>query len=113
MRPEHWTTAVEQSVAAARNAIEPGNAALSTVPYFWSEWYGQRIQFVGIPHAEEVRLISLPGDDRLLALYRRGQRLVGCLTVDRPSQIMKYRRLISERASWDHALEFTMTARLP
>ena len=113
MRLEHWATAVEQGAAAARNAIEAGTAAMSTVPYFWSEWYGHRIQFVGIPHADEVQMINEPDSDRLLALYRRGERLVGCLTVDRPSQIMKYRRLISERASWDQALQFGMSACLP
>ncbi|MEU4559513.1 FAD-dependent oxidoreductase [Actinoplanes sp. NPDC023936] len=113
MRLEHWATAVEQGAAAARNAIGPRGAALSTVPYFWSVWYGQRIQFVGVPQADEVSVVSEPGSERLLALYRRGARLVGCLTVDRPGQIMKYRRMISERASWDHALRFARSARLP
>jgi len=106
MRLEHWSTAIEQGAAATRNAIGPCNAALSTVPYFWSVWYGQRIQFVGTPQADEVRMLGEPGSERLLALYRRGNRLVGCLTVDRPGQIMKYRRLIAERASWNHALRF-------
>ena len=46
------------------------------------------------------------GDDRLLALYRRGVRLVGALAIDRPGQIMKYRRMISGRARWDEALDF-------
>jgi NADPH-dependent 2,4-dienoyl-CoA reductase/sulfur reductase-like enzyme len=109
MRLEHWSTAVEQGAAAARNAIGPCNAALSTVPYFWSVWYGQRIQFVGIPQADEVRMLSEPGSERLLALYRRGDRLTGCLTVDRPGQIMKYRRLISERASWHQALRYALS----
>jgi NADPH-dependent 2,4-dienoyl-CoA reductase/sulfur reductase-like enzyme len=108
MRVEHWSTAIEQGAAAARNAIGACNAALSTVPYFWSVWYGQRIQFVGIPQADEVRMLSEPGSERLLALYRRGDRLTGCLTVDRPGQIMKYRRLIAERASWDEALQFAL-----
>jgi NADPH-dependent 2,4-dienoyl-CoA reductase/sulfur reductase-like enzyme len=109
MRLEHWSTAVEQGAAAARNAIGPGDAALSTVPYFWSVWYGQRIQFVGIPQADEVRMLSEPGSERLLALYRRGDRLTGCLTVDRPGQIMKYRRMIAERASWNQALRFALS----
>jgi NADPH-dependent 2,4-dienoyl-CoA reductase/sulfur reductase-like enzyme len=108
MRLEHWSTAVEQGAAAARNAVGPTRAALSTVPYFWSVWYGQRIQFVGIPQADEVRMLSEPDGERLLALYRRGDRLTGCLTVDRPGQIMKYRRLISERTDWDEALRYAL-----
>jgi NADPH-dependent 2,4-dienoyl-CoA reductase/sulfur reductase-like enzyme len=108
MRLEHWTTAAEQGALAARNALDPGGAkALSTVPYFWSDWYTSRIQFVGIPRADEIRVVSAEtGDDRFLALYRRGDRLVGTITIDRPTQIMKYRRLIAQRASWEQALEF-------
>lgn len=105
MRLEHWTTAAEQGALAARNALDPANAAeLGTVPYFWSDWYGRRIQFVGRPRADEVRVVD-PGE-RFLALYRRGDRLVGTISIDRPTQIMKYKRLIAQRASWADALAF-------
>lgn len=108
MRLEHWTTAAEQGALAARNVLDPENATeLGTVPYFWSDWYSSRIQFVGRPAADEIRVVSSElGDDRFLALYRRGDRLVGTITIDRPTQIMKYKRLISKRASWAEALEF-------
>lgn len=108
MRLEHWTTAAEQGALAARNAMDPANAnELGTVPYFWSDWYDSRIQFVGRPAADEIRVVSAEqGDDRFLALYRRGDRLIGTITIDRPTQIMKYKRLISKRASWAEALEF-------
>jgi NADPH-dependent 2,4-dienoyl-CoA reductase/sulfur reductase-like enzyme len=108
MRLEHWTTAAEQGALAARNALDPAAATgLSTVPYFWSDWYSSRIQFVGVPRAAEIRVVSAEtGDDRFLALYRRGDRLAGTITIDRPTQIMKYKRLIANRASWDEALAF-------
>lgn len=108
MRLEHWTTAAEQGALAARNALGPGGAKeLGTVPYFWSDWYGSRIQFVGRPQADEIRVVSAEtGDPRFLALYRRADRLVGTITIDRPTQIMKYKRLIATRASWADALEF-------
>jgi NADPH-dependent 2,4-dienoyl-CoA reductase/sulfur reductase-like enzyme len=105
MRLEHWTTAAEQGALAARNALDPGAAKdLSTVPYFWSDWYGSRIQFVGVPRADEIRVVD--GGERFLALYRRGDRLTGTITIDRPTQIMKYKRLIAQRASWADALAF-------
>lgn len=108
MRLEHWTTAAEQGALAAKNALDPAAAKeLATVPYFWSDWYASRIQFVGIPRGDEIRVVSAEtGDERFLALYRRGDRLVGTITIDRPTQIMKYRRLIARGASWDEALEF-------
>lgn len=37
-------------------------------------------------------------------LYRRGDRLVGAVTIDRRSVIMKFRRRIAERGDWAEAL---------
>ncbi len=39
-------------------------------------------------------------------LYRRGERIVGALTIDRPSDIMNYRRRIANRGTWNEALRF-------
>jgi NADPH-dependent 2,4-dienoyl-CoA reductase/sulfur reductase-like enzyme len=106
MRLEHWTNAAEQGAAAGRHAIAPDQAEdLAAVPYFWSDWYSSRIQFVGTPVADEVRVIQ-PDPEKFLALYRRGDRLVGTLTVNGQRQIMKYRRQIAERGSWDGALAY-------
>lgn len=111
MRLEHWTSAAEHGTAAVTAALAPEKAVPSTgVPYFWSDWHEHRLQFVGIPHADEVRVIA--GEEtgeRFLALYRRGDRLVGALTLDRPTQIMKFRRLISQRALWDEGVELART----
>jgi NADPH-dependent 2,4-dienoyl-CoA reductase/sulfur reductase-like enzyme len=113
-RMENWTAAAEQGAAAARNAIDPANAKpYGTVPYFWSDWYDVRIQFVGSPEADEVRLVDGdPADgSRWVALYRRGDRLIGALTVNGQSEIMKYRVQIMKRGSWDDALLFAETRR--
>jgi NADPH-dependent 2,4-dienoyl-CoA reductase/sulfur reductase-like enzyme len=108
MRLEHWTNANEQGTLAAKNALNPAEAKPSaTVPYFWSDWYGHRIQFVGIPKSEEIRVVSKElGEEKFLALYRTGDRITGCIAIDRQSQIMKYRRLIMQRKTWAEALEF-------
>lgn len=108
-RMENWTAAAEQGAAAARNAIDPANAKpYETVPYFWSDWYGSRIQFVGVPDCDEVLLVDgdVDSDERWTALYRHGDRLVGALTVNGQTVIMKYRRMIAQKASWAQALEF-------
>lgn len=108
MRLEHWTSAAEQGARASVNALAPSQAQpYSTVPYFWSDWYGTRIQFVGVPRADEVRVVSGdPDAGKFAALYRRGDRLAGALTVGFPAHTMKYRRLIGESASWAAALDF-------
>jgi len=108
MRLEHWTNAAEQGLLAARNALNPAEAKpAASVPYFWSDWYDSRIQFVGVPQAEEIRVVSEElGEEKFLALYRRGDRVTGCISIDRPAQIMKYRRMIMQSKSWAEALEF-------
>lgn len=114
MRLEHWTSAAEQGAAAARNALDPESARpYRTVPYFWSDWYESRIQFVGVPDADEVRIVDgdLDTDGRCVALYRRGERLVGALAVNGQNVIMKYRGLIQKQAAWDESLSFAATRR--
>jgi hypothetical protein len=108
MRLEHWTNAAEQGALAAKNALNPAEAkASAAVPYFWSDWYESRIQFVGIPRAEEIRVVSAElGEEKFLALYRRGDKLGGVLTVDRQTQIMKYKRMIAQGATWADGLAF-------
>jgi NADPH-dependent 2,4-dienoyl-CoA reductase/sulfur reductase-like enzyme len=108
VRLEHWTSAAEQGALAAHNALNPDQAKqYDTVPYFWSDWYDNRIQFVGEPSADDVWVIAQRWDDRkLLALYRKEDRIVAALTVNRPTLIMKLRRMIARRASWQEAVEF-------
>jgi NADPH-dependent 2,4-dienoyl-CoA reductase/sulfur reductase-like enzyme len=107
LRLEHWTSAAEQGTLAGRNAADGGARSYDTVPYFWSDWYGSRIQFVGNPDGAEPEVIGRGWlDGRLLVLYRRGGELAGALTVNRPKLIMRLRRLIAERAAWREAVGF-------
>ncbi|MEV5835632.1 FAD-dependent oxidoreductase [Nocardia sp. NPDC052112] len=114
MRLEHWTSAAEQGALAARNALEPEAAKpYQTVPYFWSDWYDSRIQFVGVPTADEVQVVDGDPDvdGRWVALYREGDRLAGALTLNGQSVIMKYRGLLMKKASWEAALAFAAARR--
>jgi len=104
MRLEHWTNAAEQGAAAARHALSPDAAEpLAPVPYFWSNWYAHRIQFVGTPVADEVLVVAA---EPFIALYRREDRLVGALTVDGQRLVMKLRRRIADRGPWMEAVQF-------
>lgn len=112
-RTENWTAAAEQGARAAYNAIDPTNAkSYATVPYFWSDWYGLRIQMVGTPEADDVEMVEGAIDDnRWVALYRRADRLVGALTLQGQTEIMKYRGLIAKGASWSEGLGFAASRR--
>lgn len=112
MRLEHWTSAAEQGAVAARNALDPAAAKpYSTVPYFWSDWYDSRIQFVGTPLADEIEIIN-NAPEKALVLYRTGEHLTGALTVNGQSKIMKYRGMIMRRVSWQDALDFAAKSRV-
>lgn len=106
MRLENWTSAADQGGRAGINATLPEKRTpFATVPYFWSDWYKSRIQFVGSASAESVSFVSGgPDEDRFVALYRTGDRLVGAATLNEQRKIMKFRRLIQERGTWDDAL---------
>ena len=107
-RIEHWTNAVEQAVHAAENALagSAANPSFSSVPYFWSDQYDRKIQFVGRarPHDEMVVVDGSLADRRLTALYRRGDHVVACLAVNQPRSLIKYRKLIAAGARWDATL---------
>lgn len=108
MRLEHWTSAAEQGALATRNALSDGDlSAYQTVPYFWSDWYGVRLQFVGVPHTDELLLQHRTDKTGgTVVLYREAETVAGVLTIGRPDLIMKYRRLVSKRASWSDAVAF-------
>src|SRR5699024_6413336 len=107
MRLEHWTNAGEQAIHAMENILSPDDAEpYAHVPYFWSDWYGQRIQFAGLAKGEPVVVRGSWESDDFVALYRDGGRLIGALAVNRRGDIMKYRTQISRGGSWEDALKF-------
>jgi len=113
LRVEHWTNAAEQGLAAGRSAADPASAApYAAAPYFWSDWYGHRIQLVGLPAPDEVRVVDGdPDGDYLVALYRDGERLSGAITINGPAEVMRYRKLILRGASWRDGLDLAASRR--
>jgi NADPH-dependent 2,4-dienoyl-CoA reductase/sulfur reductase-like enzyme len=113
MRVEHWTNAAEQGAHAALNlrhlaAGEPYDP-YEPLPFFWSDQFEHRIQFLGRAAADdEVRVVagSVAGG-KFLALFGRNGRLHGALGVNAPRWVMPTRKLFLDRASWDEALAAT------
>lgn len=107
MRLEHWTNAGEQAIHAMENLLAPDEATpYRHVPYFWSDWYGRRIQFAGLPVGEPEVVGGGWDYDDLVALYREADRVIGALAVNRRGDIMKYRAQIARGGTWDDALAF-------
>ena len=109
MRLEHWTNATEQGVHAAGRLLagDGKGEAFAPVPFVWSDQYDRKIQTVGVVSADaEVHVAHGTLDDRqFVALFGRDGRITGALGFNRPRNVMQYRRLIAQQASWDEALE--------
>src|SRR5206468_820024 len=87
MRVEHWDNAAAQGRHAALTLLQ-GEAAqpFAPVPYFWSDQYDHKIQFVGRGGAgDEVRVVAGSVEERkFVTLYGRAGRIVGALSLDNP-----------------------------
>ena len=108
MRLEHWTNATEQGVHAAKRLLagdDPGEP-FTPVPFVWSDQYDRKIQTVGVVSADAELHVAHGSyaERQFVALFGRAGRVVGALGFNRPRQVMQYRKLIAERASWDAAL---------
>lgn len=111
MRVEHWTNASEQGVAAASNllAVDRGDEPqpYSAVPFFWSEQYGKRIQFIGRAAGDDdVVVVKGSVEERsFLALYGSHGSFRGALGLAMPKPLMQCRKLLLDGLSFDEAVE--------
>ncbi len=109
MRVEHWDNAIEMGVAAARRLLAADHDALpyEPVPWFWSDLYDRKIQLAGRAGPDdEVQVVH--GDvaeRRFVALYGRGDRVVGALGWNRPRHVMQWRQRLLDGMDWADALE--------
>ncbi|MGZ4674746.1 MAG: NAD(P)/FAD-dependent oxidoreductase, partial [Ilumatobacteraceae bacterium] len=109
MRVEHWTNAAEQGRAAAANLLAElagtDPTPYAPVPFFWSDQFDSRIQFIGRAHGDDdVQLVAGDPDGSFVALYGHAGRLRGVLGVNMPRVVMPYRKLLNAKASWEEAL---------
>ncbi|MGW4164329.1 NAD(P)/FAD-dependent oxidoreductase [Streptomyces sp. NPDC004788] len=95
-RVEHWTGALERPAAAvatllAHGATRPG---VPRPPYFWSDQYGVKIQFVGhAAGADSVTVEEGATDERsFLAVYRRAGTPVAVLGMNQPRLFTRWRK---------------------
>lgn len=116
MRVEHWTNAAEQGALAASNLISEAagqeRAAYAPVPFFWSDQYDRRIQFLGrAAPDDEVTVVAGSVEERqFAALYGRGGRLTGVLGVNMPRAVMPFRKHVLERIDFATAVEIATAA---
>jgi NADPH-dependent 2,4-dienoyl-CoA reductase/sulfur reductase-like enzyme len=116
VRVEHWTNAVEQGRQAAINLLAGPNARMpfDPVPYFWSDQYDTKLQYVGGGDLGDEVVVAEGALDEgaFVAVYARDDRATGAVAVNMPRRLPYYRQLVAQRASLaelrsaDHAPAF-------
>jgi 3-phenylpropionate/trans-cinnamate dioxygenase ferredoxin reductase subunit len=97
VRLEQWANAQNQAVSAARSMLgRPETYA--TVPWFWSDQYGTRIEMAGLPAASDS--ITWRGDPGTLgtsAFFLRDGLVVGAVAFDRPRDVRAAMTMIENK----------------
>lgn len=110
VRVEHWTSAVEQGRQAALTALEKDVPALMTVPYFWTDQFGRKIQSYGRRRPTDIVYVvegSLEERDFLAVHGGQDGSFSAVTACGRPASVRPYRKLLQERASLEQALALT------
>ncbi len=91
IRVEHWTSAAGQARAVA-SAIVGDERPYDDEPYFWSDQFGLRLQYVG--HADSWDSVVLDGGEAsFTARYTdRDGRVVSALAANRSGEVAALRR---------------------
>ena len=113
-RHEHWTSAGDQAAIVARDILGAELPPV-TVPYFWSDQFGLKIQLIGRPEAADS-VVPLHGTGfdggpvrGTVVGYLEGDRLVAVAGFGAARFIARYRPLVADRAD-RAALEHTRAA---
>jgi NADPH-dependent 2,4-dienoyl-CoA reductase/sulfur reductase-like enzyme len=96
IRVEHWSTAVEHGLYLGwRVLAEPGGtvAEFAGVPFFWSDLFDAKIQFVGVAHPSATRHV-VPGlsEGQMVVLYEYDDIVVGAFGLRCPALVLRLRR---------------------
>jgi NADPH-dependent 2,4-dienoyl-CoA reductase/sulfur reductase-like enzyme len=104
MRVEHWSNAVAQGEAAAERLLAGTNGArpFAPVPTFWSDQYGVKLQFAGVPRpGAEVRIVDGSAADRkLVAVYGHEGVVVAVFAMRRARRFTELSEAVAARTPW-------------
>jgi NADPH-dependent 2,4-dienoyl-CoA reductase/sulfur reductase-like enzyme len=93
MRVEHWANAIEQGTFAARALLGLApEAGFASVPYFWSEQYGTRLQSVGVSAGHDEALVLRQSGEAMLIGYGHAGRVIGVAGYNVGSAVLRYRK---------------------
>lgn len=103
LRVEHWTNASEQATHAAKALLSPPGdvGPFAPVPYFWSDQFGLKLQYVGVagPDAEVTIAQGSTKDRSFVATYSEDGAVTAALCVNAPRELATWTRAIGDSVS--------------
>lgn len=101
VRLEHFDNALRQGEAAARNMLGQ-RRPFAPVPYFWSDQYDVKFQYVGHAHAwDRVVLRGQTSERAFIAFYLHEGRLRAALAANQVRELPTLKRLIAANLAPD------------
>lgn len=101
-RIEHWTNAGEQAAHVAKVLMHGREAAgpFAPVPYFWSDQFGTKLQFVGTcGDDDDFEIVEGSADEgRWVAAYGRDGLTVAALCVGWPARLAPWQGVVADGA---------------
>jgi len=102
MRVEHWSHAIEQGTYAAKRLLGTHDpAGFVSVPYFWTEQVGLRIQSIGSTFGYDRVEVLDPDPERMFVAYLKGDRVISVAGFAAGASIFMFRGLIAAGATID------------
>lgn len=98
VRIEHWTNAGEQAAHVAKVLVHGREASgpFAPVPYFWSDQFGRKLQFVGTcSPGDEFQVVEGSVEEgRWVAAYGHGGVTTAALCVGWPARLAPWQALV-------------------
>jgi NADPH-dependent 2,4-dienoyl-CoA reductase/sulfur reductase-like enzyme len=106
VRIEHWEVTNGHASQLAGYWTGGAETAPIVVPYFWSDQYGQKIQLLGHPRADDdvMRVSTSDDEKKWLALYSRAGVVTGVVTLNNPRWLMLSKLLLEAPTTIDQAV---------
>jgi NADPH-dependent 2,4-dienoyl-CoA reductase/sulfur reductase-like enzyme len=105
-RIEHWQIATDHARELAHHWMGGARSLAFTMPYFWSDQYGKKIQMLGHPHVDDdvVRVSGSLAEGKWLALYSRGGLVTGLVSLSQPRDLALAKPLLEAPTTLAEAL---------
>ncbi|MFD7011250.1 NAD(P)/FAD-dependent oxidoreductase [Rhodococcus jostii] len=97
-RVEHWANAGEQARTLARALTGSDTTGIRSVPYFWSDQCGVKIQALGSPSPKDDVDVVFDDGRKFLAYYSSGARLTAVVGAGLSGKVMKMRSAVASSA---------------